>query len=70
MSFGNSGVNMIKGFRKSSYYVEEIPKCHWCSKSNAVKEKTIWFEIDKLKHYVSLWYCKKCKAIITVRYWS
>lgn len=70
MSFGNSGANMIKGFRESNYYVEEIPKCHWCDKSKNVIEKTVWFNIDNLKHYVSVWYCKKCKALITVRYWS
>lgn len=44
------------------YYLIEIPKCSWCNKSDKMETKTIWFNYRRKKHYVVLWFCKRCNA--------
>ena len=40
----------------------QIPKCHWCQKSDKMIQKTIWFKHKNKKHYVTLWLCDGCNA--------
>jgi len=48
--------------------IEIIPKCNWCKNREKVESsKTIWFKHKGQKHFVALWICEKCNAVVGVR---